>query len=229
MNPLLILFALVPFLFAAPVFSAKKAPKAPAPTKFSLDKLQKTYKGAASLEADLLQEVYQASLGRTKTSRGTIKLSKPNFVRWETVEPETSVLVSNGRKLFYFVPNARGPNKGQVSVSDSAKLQSQPLFRILTGATPLQKEFKIEKQAETQAPDSEEKWTELVLRPRKKWGDITEVQLKVDPKYLIREMTTETEMGNKTKITLQNQALGAKLPPALFDFKPPADAEVLQN
>jgi outer membrane lipoprotein-sorting protein len=60
-------------------------------------------------------------------------------------------------------------------------------------------------------------------------GDIQAVQLKVDAKYLIRELITETETGNKTKITLQNQVLGAKLPPALFEFKPPADTEVLQN
>ena len=74
-----------------------------------------------------------------------------------------------------------------------------------------------------------EPWTELVLKPRKKMGDIQAVQLKVDAKYLIRELITETETGNKTKITLQNQVLGAKLPPALFEFKPPADTEVLQN
>ena len=71
--------------------------------------------------------------------------------------------------------------------------------------------------------------SELVLKPQKRMGDIVTVRLKVDPKYLIRELITETETGNKTKITLQNQVLGAKLPPALFEFKPPADTEVLQN
>lgn len=203
--------------------------KLPTQKKFSLEKLQKTYKNAASIEADLIQEVYKASLGQTKTSNGNIKLSKPNLVRWETLEPEASVLVSNGRKVFYFIPNARGKGKGQVNVSTANKLETQPLFRILTGTSPLGKEFTVEKQAEVESVAPGEKWTELVLRPRKKWGDIQQVQLKVDAKYLIRELTTETEIGNKTKITLQNQVLGAKLPPALFDFKPPADTEVLQN
>ncbi|HEY8280021.1 MAG TPA: outer membrane lipoprotein chaperone LolA [Bdellovibrionota bacterium] len=197
--------------------------------KFSLSKLQATYKKNASLEADFIQEVYQASLGRTKSSKGNLKLSKPNFARWEIYEPEASVMVSNGHKLSYYTPDARGKGKGQVIERKAADLQKQPLFRILTGASALSEEFKVEKQEQGVGIVEGEKWTELVLKPQKKLNDIVQVELKVDPNYLIQELTTETENGNKTKITLQNQTLGAKLPPALFEFKAPADTEVIQN
>lgn len=207
--------------------AAKPKEKAEMP-KFSLSKLQKSYKGMQSLEADILQEVYQASLGRTKTSKGNLKLSKPNFVRWEIEEP-ASVLVSNGSKLFYYVPDALGKGRGQVTISKANQLAKQPLFRILTGASSLAKEFKIEKESQVDGAKEGEKWTELVLTPQKKLNDIVKVALKVDSKYLIRELTTENESGNKTKISLQNQALGSKLPPALFDFKPPPGSEILQN
>lgn len=196
---------------------------------FSLEKLQKTYKSADSLEADFLQEVFQASLSRTKTSKGSIKLSKPNKVRWEIYEPEASVLVSNGRKVFYYTPDARGKGKGQVIPRSSSELEKQPLFRILTGASPLNKEFKVLSQEEQPGLIAGEKWSQLTLKPLKNMGDISQVILKVNSKYLIQELITESETGNKTKITLQNQALGAKLPPALFEFKPPADTEVLTN
>lgn len=196
---------------------------------FSLNKLQQTYKKNASLEAEFLQEVYQASLARTKTSKGTLKLSKPNFIRWEIHEPEASVLVSNGRKVYYYTPDARGKGKGQVIQKKTSELEKQPLFRILTGTSPLQKEFKIIAK-EVQPPlASGEKWTQITLKPAKPMGDIEQVLLRVDGKYLIQELITENQSGNKTKITLQNQVLGAKLPPALFEFKPPADTEVLTN
>lgn len=203
--------------------------KLPAKKAFSLEKLQQSYKKNASLEADFLQEVYQASLARTKTSKGTLKLSKPNLVRWEIHEPEASVLVSNGRKVFYYTPDARGKGKGQVIQKKPTELEKQPLFRILTGASPLHKEFKVVKMEEQPPLTSGDKWTQITLKPLKAMGDVEQVLLQVDGKYLIQELITENLSGNKTKITLQNQVLGAKLPPALFEFKPPADTEVLTN
>lgn len=213
---------------SGPAFAVDKA-KLPAKKAFSLEKLQRSYKKNASLEADFLQEVYQASLARTKTSKGTLKLSKPNLVRWEIHEPEASVLVSNGRKVFYYTPDARGKGKGQVIQKKTTELERQPLFRILTGSSPLHKEFKVVKMEEQPNLTSGDKWTQITLKPLKPMGDIEQVLLQVDGKYLIQELITENLSGNKTKITLQNQVLGAKLPPALFEFKPPADTEVLTN
>ena len=43
-----------------------------------------------------------------------LKLSKPNLARWEIYEPEASVMVSDGHKLSYYTPDARGKGKGQV-------------------------------------------------------------------------------------------------------------------
>ncbi len=210
--------------------SSDAATKPKLPKKnFSLEKLQNSYKETSSLEADFIQEVYQASLGRTKTSKGNLKLAKPNLARWETYEPEASVMVSNGHKFSYYTPDARGKGKGQVMERKAVELEKQPIFRILTGSMSLNKEFAIEKMEEIDSPVPGEKWTKLVLKPLKKLGDIMHVQLQVNPKYLIQVMITENETGNKTIITLQNQVLGAKLPPALFEFKPPADTEVLQN
>lgn len=225
-------FSLAPLLslfLATSVGYAAAKPAVPAKKPFSLEKLQQGYKKNASLEADFIQEVYQASLARTKTSKGTLKLSKPNLVRWEIHEPEASVLVSNGRTVFYYTPDARGKGKGQVIQKRTTELEKQPLFRILTGTSPLNKEFKVEKTEELPGATEGEKRIQITLKPRKAMGDIDQVLLQVDGKYLIQELITQNQSGNKTKITLQNQVLGAKLPPALFEFKPPADTEVLTN
>lgn len=197
--------------------------------KFSLSKLQKLYKNAAGIEAEFLQEVYQASLARTKTSKGAIKLAKPNLVRWETYEPEASVMVSNGRKLWYFNPDARGKGKGQVIERRPNELQKQPIFQILTGSSPLNSDFILEKTETVDGITKEKKLTSLTLKPKKSLGDLQRAVLKVDSNYLISEVILENTSGNTTKITLQNQTLGAKLPPVLFDFKPPEGTEILRN
>lgn len=196
--------------------------------KFSLAKLSATYKNARSLEADMLQEVYQASLAKTKTSKGSLKLAKPNFVRWEIYEPDASVMVSNGRKLSYFTPDARGKGKGQVIEKKASELNNQPLFQILTGSLALEKAFNLTAENPIEGIAGKV-GTELVLAPIGNKIDLTSVTLRVNPKYLIEEIILENTNGNRTKITLQNQTLGAKLPPPLFDFKPPADTEILQN
>jgi outer membrane lipoprotein carrier protein len=215
-------------LFAVPAHAVDKS-KISTVKKISLDKLQNTYKNKASLESDFIQEVYQASLARYKTSKGNIRLSKPSFVRWEVSEPEASVMVSNGRKVSYFNPDARGKGKGQVIERAASELERQPLFRILTGSAPLTKEFTIVKQEKMPGITKGETLTELTLKPKKSMGDISQVRLQVDAKYLIRELNLENENGNKTKITLQNQSLGDKLPTALFDFKAPEGTEIIRN
>lgn len=215
-------------VLSLPALAVDKA-KISTTKKISLDKLQTTYKSKQSLEADFIQEVYQASLARYKTSKGSIRLLKPNMVRWEVQEPEASVMVSNGRKVSYFTPDARGPGKGQVIERAASELERQPLFRILTGSAPLSKEFTILKEEKSEGVAKGEKLTNLELKPKKPMGDIATVRLQIDSKYLIRELNLENENGNKTKITLQNQNLGAKLPTALFDFKAPQGTEVIRN
>lgn len=223
-----ILLILISLLWINPAFAVDRA-KVSTEKKFSLSKLQKTYKQAGSMEADFVQEVYQASLARTKTSKGHIQLKSPNRVRWEVHEPEANVLVSNGKKLWYFNPDARGKGKGQAILRSPRELETQPIFRILTGSAPLEKDFNVVKTEKVDGVTKEQKLTAITLKPKKPLSDLAEATLKVDSKYMISELILENLSGNRTKISLQNQVLGANLPPALFEFKPPEGTEVLQN
>lgn len=219
-------YTLCVLLLAQPAFGGGAPEGKPKPKKtvsFSLSRLQSTYKKSPSLEAEITQVVYQASLARTKTSRGSLKLAKPNLMRWEIYEPEASVTVSNGRKVFYFTPDARGKGKGQVIERNAKALEEQPLFRILTGASSLEKEFRIKKK------EKDGDLTVLLLEPKKEMGDLAELTLKANPKYLIEELILTTQSGNKTTFSLQNQTLGAKLPAQIFDFKAPPGTEIVQN
>lgn len=223
-----LLVLLLSFAWVYPSFAVERG-KLSTQKKFSLSKLQDTYKQAGSMEADFTQEVYQASLARTKTSKGHIQLKSPNRVRWEIHEPEASVLVSNGKKLWYFNPDARGKGKGQVILRNPRDLQAQPIFRILTGSAPLEKDFKITKTERVAGVAKDQRLTAITLEPKKPLSDLKEATLKVDSKYMISELILNNLSGNRTKISLQNQVLGASLPAALFEFKPPEGTEVLRN
>lgn len=196
--------------------------------KFSLSQLQETYAKSQSLEADIIQEVYQASLGRTKTSQGNIRLTKPNKMRWETYKPEENVTVSDGSKLWYYNPKANA-GKGQAVAHSAREITSQPLYRILSGSAKLDKEFKIEKLEHVKGIAKGLERYIVVLKPLKPMGDLEKAQLTIDSKYLISELLLENSSGNRTKISLQNQALGTKFPSTLFNFTPPPGTEILKG
>lgn len=205
--------------------------QAKAGLKFSTKRLQDTYRNAPSIEATFQQEVYQASLARTKTSSGKLALERPSRIHWEVLEPEKSLTISNGTKLWYYTPNAGVSGKGQVMERSARQIMQQPLFRILTGSADLTNEFTIEKQEQMAGIVRGGAVTKLTLMPKraKLWGDMERVILTVDPNYLISKILIHSRSGNRTKITLQNQKVGSKLSPNLFDFSPPAGTEVLKD
>lgn len=198
--------------------SARKAVAA-----IDLKKLEKKYALVGSVESDFTQEVYQATLARTKSSKGVITLSKPLLVRWEIHEPERSVMVSNGVKVWYYTPKAGGDEKGQVIIRPAKELAANALIGILNGTIPIEKEFTL-KEAHLEGG-----LNSLVLTPKKAMGDITEVVLGVNDKYLIKDVKLVHRTGNRTKISLQNTRLGAKLPTNLFKFSPPPGTNVVTS
>jgi outer membrane lipoprotein carrier protein len=192
--------------------------------ELDLGRLEKKYAEVGSIEADFTQEVYQATLARTKTSRGAITLSKPLLVRWETHAPERSVLVSNGIKIWYYTPEI-GPEdkKGQVIVSPASELSKNPLIGILNGSIPVEKAFRIKSRNESDGLHT------LELEPKKRMGDVKTAILEVGSNYLIKQIKLIHQSGNTTKISLQKVRLGAKLPTNLFKFSPPPGTQVVEG
>jgi outer membrane lipoprotein carrier protein len=214
--------------FLLPII-ATAAPKAV--IKFSTATLQETYRNAKTVTADIKQEVFQASLARTKSSSGNLAIETPNKIHWEITEPEKSLTVSNGKKIWYYTPNSGASGKGQVVEKNSGQIFNQPLFRILTGSADLTNEFTLEKEERIIGIVQGKSVTKLTLKPKKtrSWGDMERVVLTVESNYLISEVLILGSSGNRTKISLQNQQLGTKLSPKLFDFSPPAGAEILKD
>jgi outer membrane lipoprotein carrier protein len=218
MKKAILIFSLLSCFSAwgkAPIKKSKVAK-----SSFSLSHFAEKYRAAKTLEADFTQEVYQATLAKIKTSSGTIALSKPNRIRWETHQPEKSVMVSNGRKLWFYNPNQGA--KGQVIEHSATYMKSQPLFRLLSGEGKLEEEFQLINAKPL------ENGFDFSLKPRRPSGDLERVQILTDRNYLISMIILNNRSGNKTKISLQNLGLDSKLLSVLFDFTPPPDAEIVK-
>lgn len=187
-----------------------------------LDKIQAVYRKAPSVQADFEQEVYQATLARTKSSRGSLVVVKPDKVRWEIHAPERSIMVSDGRKVNYFTPDAGAEGNGQVIVRPAQFLSRHTILQILNGSIPIQREFKLLKVVKVS--NSRRK---IRLQPKKTLSDVAKIEMLIDPKFRIVGIEIEHRSGNRTKISLKNLRLKDKLPTSLFQFTPPKGTEIV--
>lgn len=189
----------------------------------ALTKVQDKYAALEGLEADIVQEVFQSALNKFKSSKGTLLLKKPNFIRWEIAEPEMSVLVSNGKKLFYYTPAIDPKGKGQVVEKSAKDILKQPVYKILLGQSKFANEFEIIKESK------DEQSTLVELKPKEGLSDIKQIKLTINKANEITEILLSHANENTTKILLQNTKLGGKLPLNLFDFKIPPNTNLVKE
>src|SRR6266576_2375177 len=94
------------------------------------------YNHLRSLEAEFT-EVYRGS-GMDRTESGTLWLKKPGKMRWEYRSPKEKLFVSNGKDVWFYVPEDGQARKSQAKHLDDVR---SPLAFLL-GKTRLQKELR---------------------------------------------------------------------------------------
>ncbi len=177
-----------------------------------------------TLSADFRQEFYNAAMGDTEVSHGTVVLKKPLLMHWHYTGPEEQIIVSDGRKLYLYVPKER-----QVMVEalgDILGSRSPALF--LAGGKRLSELFHIELEPETNK-DKMNHVAVLNLVPKQKTVNITRIVLRVDRKVrLIRSFTVYDWTGNKTRIVFSRMKVNNEIDEQIFKFKTPPGAEEVE-
>lgn len=69
-----------------------------------LERVEKKYNKSKALSASFVQVKNLKAMGSVEKSGGTLKFKRPNKIRWEFQTPEESLLVSNGKKFWYYTP-----------------------------------------------------------------------------------------------------------------------------
>src|SRR5687767_3420451 len=166
---------------ALPAAQAKPAPDALARS------LQQRYQGIRDFSADFVHS-YRGGVLRTQTTeRGTVAVKKPGLMRWNYTSPEKKEFVSDGKKIYFYVPQDR-----QVQVTDapSADQATTPAL-FLAGKGNIARDFTAAYGDKPQAGT-----VALKLTPRKAEPDYEYLIVAVDPKTLqIRALTTRDRQG----------------------------------
>ncbi len=179
--------------------------------------VEKKYKESKTFFAKFIQVNDQPILKKRTTSTGYLLFKQPGKIRWETQAPDPNLLVSDGKKYWFYTPPFDKDEQGQVIEKKASQVQSQLANALLSGSFSKVKSMKIKKKAKNKFQLTPEPGTA---------GDLEKAEIEVDlKKQWIKKVTLEHKSGNRSEITLTDIELGKKLEDSLFTFTPPPGTE----
>lgn len=158
-----------------------------------------------------------ASLGGEEPSRGHVVFAKRGRMRWSYLEPEPSLVVSNGKTMWIYDEAANQVTRMPVAQEYLAGAALQ----FLLGEGEIVESFHI--KALTCTSES----AELQLLPKRP-ASYEKLGLSADPGTgLVRETTIVDLFGNRTRIRFEAVQLDRGPPDSTFDFVLPDGVEVI--
>jgi len=192
--------------------SLRPSPKPGVELPQALREVETKYSQAQTLIAEFTQVNETAATGARKESKGILYARRPNQIRWETRSPDANLLVSDGKKFWFYTPPFDESEHGQVIEKSASQVQTKLANALLSGSfssTPM----KIEEKSPTQ----------FVLIPKQGTaGTVRRAEIRINAeKREIQTVTLEHEGGNRSEIQLTAIELGKPINAQLFHFTPP--------
>ena len=186
-----------------------------------LHEVEAKYKAAATLSADFQQINDNKLLSKKKKTSGKIFVKRPSKIRWETSAPDASLLVNDGKKIWFYTPPFEEGERGQVVLKDVSQVQSQLASALLSGAFSVAKNMTIRQESPSL----------FLLTPKAGTaGTVSQATLQIDSeRKLITQVILLHKGGNRTEISLTQIDLGPTLKEDLFQFKTPPHTDLIQE
>ena len=182
--------------------------------------LQEKYDRVKDFTADFTHVYEGGVLNRKSTERGTVQIKKPGKMRWEYTAPEKKTFVSDGSKIYSYVPADKQVILSDVPAADEAT--TAVLF--LAGKGNLLRDFTVS-YAETTIAGA----VALRLDPKQKQRDYDWLIVTVDQSTMqIRGLTASDQQGGRSTFTFSNYRENTGIADNVFAFKIPRGADVIR-
>jgi len=158
--------------------------------------LQQRYQGIKDFSADF-QHTYRGGVLKTQSQeRGTVSVKKPSRMRWTYTAPEKKEFVSDGVKIYSYIPQDK-----QVIVSNvPPDNQAATPALFLAGKGDIARDFSAS-YAQATIPGT----VALKLTPRRNEPDYEYLVVSLDPASLqIRAITTRDHEGGESTLAFTN-------------------------
>lgn len=170
--------------------------------------------------AEFEQQSILKAMAVTDTASGRMVVKQPDRMRWEYLTPESQIIIANGNDLWIFRPEENQVMKGKAPAFFGDGKGAGFLANVQT----IRKNFQIFLE-----PSDDSSCYRLRMIPRTTTEDVMVVTLDVDKTdFDVRRIITTNAYGDETRIDLKNLNLNAVPADALFRFRIPPDADVIQ-
>jgi outer membrane lipoprotein carrier protein len=184
--------------------------------------LQRRYDSTKGFTADFVQTYRGGVLNKQLSERGRVAVKKPGKMRWDYTAPEKKLFVSDGVKIYSYIPADR-----QVTVSDlPAGNEATTPALFLAGKGNLARDFA---PSFTELPAGAAPGTRaLKLLPKAHQSDYDWLVVLADPAtFVLRGLVYGDPQGGTTSFFFQNLQENAVLADKEFEFKPPRGVDVV--
>jgi outer membrane lipoprotein carrier protein len=185
--------------------------------------LQKKYDRVLDFSADFVHSYRGGVLRQQATERGHLLVKKPGKMLWEYTSPEKKTFVSDGHKVYSYIPQDK-----QVllsTVPPDAETTSPALF--LTGKGDITRDFSVTFDKVAEAPAGA---IALRLTPKKREPDYDALTLVLQPGTLTLSMLiTVDAQGGRSVFTFTNLKENVGLKDNQFVFKVPKGVDVIPD
>jgi outer membrane lipoprotein carrier protein len=203
---------------------AQAAAQAPADPEALARALQRKYETLRDFTADFVHTYQGGVLGKAVTERGRVLVKTPGKMRWTYEGPDRKVFVSDGRKMYSYLPADRQVYVGTVPSDDRASTAA--LF--LTGKGDLLRDYKV--SAAPLPPGAPPGAVALQLVPTRGDPDYDSLILVVDGATLSWRMLIATDrQGGKSTFTFSNVEENVGLSDREFNFSIPRGVDVVTD
>ncbi len=186
--------------------------------------LQKKYATIRDFSADFVHTYQGGVLKKQLTEKGRLSIKKPGKMRWDYTSPEVKQFVSDGIKVYSYIPADKQVLVGTVPPDDTAG--SPALF--LAGKGDLIRDFTA---SNGEVPAGAAPGTRaLKLVPRKPQQDYDWLVLLVDPTSLsLRGMVTVDGQGGRSVFSFTGLKENIGLQDKDFEFRMPRGVDVVTD
>lgn len=181
------------------------------PLPSALQAVQLEYQKSAGVTAEFEQLTDIKATKSKKTAQGRIWIKRPDKIRWETLNPDPNILISDGKTFWFYTPPFEKGERGQVIIKKSAQVQTRFLNALLSGTFDFGK---------GQAEITEKSKSVFLLKPKAGTaGDVSLATLILaSTGNKIEQVILDHTSGNRTEIRLKEIRLTGSLEEKLFRY-----------
>jgi outer membrane lipoprotein carrier protein len=183
--------------------------------------LQQRYQGIKDFSADFVHSYRGGVLKTQSEERGKVSVKKPSRMHWTYIAPEKKEFVSDGVKIYSYIPQDR-----QVIVSNvPPDNQATTPALFLAGKGDISRDFSAT-YAQATIPGS----VALKLTPRHNQPDYEYLVVALDPASLqIRALITRDHEGGESTLAFTNLKENQGISDKEFAFKIPKGVDVVTD